>query len=133
MLRKSILAAGMLLALTAGAWAEFTVDNFMAVAKGQDVQFAITAHNPGDVSQQGPIKIKVYSSTDGRNWSELQSFNLENLDAGAGWSQKFTVSGEGAKALKAKDYEAKMVIEMPGDEKTVDKWEDYARVIIERK
>lgn len=132
MLRKSILAAGMLLSLTAGAWAEFAVNSFVAYTKGSDVQFNIAAYNPGDVSQQGPIKIKVYSSTDGRNWSEIQSFNLENLDAGAGWTQKFTVSGEGSKT-KNRNYEAKMTIEMPGDERTTDKWDEYARVVNEGK
>ncbi len=129
MLRRCFLAAGMLLGLQAGAWADFAVDSFIAYQKGQNVDFAISAHNADDVVQQGPIKIKVLSTTDGQSWNELQSWNVELLPSGGGWNQNFTVNGEGAKA-KGKNYEAKIVIEYPGDERLIHKQEEYARIIL---
>ena len=132
MLRRLIVIAGLTLGMASGAWAEFSLDSFVGQVKGQDVTFNVAAHNPGDVVQQGPIKIKVFSSTDGGNkWTEVQSWNVEVLPAGGGWNQQFTVSGEAAKA-RGKDYEAKIVVEMPGDERRIDKIEHTARIYLDK-
>ena len=127
MLKRSMIAASLALATMLPASAEFAFDKLEGVTTGQDIKITMAAHNPGDTNQQGPIllHLMVRGQPTGQ-WVEVNTWNIENLRAGEGLTKEYTIQGAAAAARKSGDYEAKIVVELPGEEK----WDEDANMII---
>ena len=114
MLRKTILVLGLALSAILPASADLSIDNFKAYRGTDAIRFQMTLHNISDVQQQGPIIIRLLSRPNSSaGWNEVNSWNVEMIDAGAGWSETLESSDEYANA-KASGYEANLVVEAPG-------------------
>jgi len=114
MLRKTILVLGLALSAILPASADLAIDNFKAYRGSGEIRFQMTLHNLSDVQQQGPILIRLLSHPNASaGWTEINNWNVEVIEAGAGWSETLESSDEFANA-KASGYEAKLVVEAPG-------------------
>lgn len=114
MLRKTFFVLGLGLSAILPASADLAIDNFKAYREPNAIRFQMTMHNISDVQQQGPIIIRLLSRPNpSASWTEINNWNVEVIEAGAGWSETLESSDEYANA-KASGYEANLVVEAPG-------------------
>ncbi|MBT9585954.1 hypothetical protein IV102_21605 [bacterium] len=119
MLKKPLVAVGLALAMLLPAQAEVSIDNVVAEMGPNDIHFRVSMHNMDDVAQQGPILVHLMArNSPSDKWREVQTWDLEDLRAGKGWSDEFSSEDEAAVAKANKGYEAKLVVEAPGLNKT---------------
>ncbi|MBX3170185.1 MAG: hypothetical protein KF760_22460 [Candidatus Eremiobacteraeota bacterium] len=114
MLKKTLLALGLSLSILLPASADMAIDSFKAYKQKDTLRYQITLHNVSDVPQQGPILIHLYSRPNSSaKWAEVQSWDVEVIDSGAGWTQELDSSDELATAKANSGYECNLVVTTP--------------------
>jgi hypothetical protein len=125
MLKNSLLALGLSLGNLLPASADIAIDSVKGYKEADTLRYQITLRNISDVPQQGPILIHLMSRPNSSaQWGEVQSWDLEDLLPGSGWSEEVDSSDELDTAKANNGYEANLVVTTPNA-----KVEKHAQII----
>lgn len=114
MLKKTLLALGISLSILLPASADIAIDTFKGYKEADTLRYQITLHNISDVPQQGPIIVRLMTRPNASaQWNEIQSWDLEIIKSGGGWSEELDSADELATARANNGYEANLVVTTP--------------------